>query len=296
MNRLTAKDFHPEALRLFDHYVHGRITRRDFIDRAGQFALAGVSGAMLLEALRPRFAEATQVQPTDERISTRYVEFDSPSGQGRARGYLVTPARPAGKLPGVLVIHENRGLNPHIEDIARRLALENFVAFAPDALFQKGGYPGDEDKARELFGTLERGKIQIDCVAAAYFLKDLPEVNGRVGATGFCFGGGAVNFVATRMPELLAAVPFYGGVPPLDGVAAIRAAMLLHFAEFDDNINRQWPAFEAALQAAGTDYQAFHYPGTQHGFNNDTTPRYDIEAAGLAWGRTVEFFNRHLRA
>jgi carboxymethylenebutenolidase len=211
------------------------------------------------------------------------------------RGYLVKPANTRGKLPGVLVAHENRGLNPHIEDIARRLALENFIAFAPDALSTVGGYPGDEDQARALFAKLDRSKVQLDFLAAARHLKSLPELNGRYGATGFCFGGGAVNFLATRLPDLGAAVPFYGGAPPLADVPNIKAPLLLHFAEHDDNINRQWPAYEAALQAAAIKYEMYRYPGTQHGFNNDTTPRHDAAAAQLAWLRTITFFNLHLR-
>jgi carboxymethylenebutenolidase len=295
MQWLTAADFHPEVLRLFDRYVHGLMPRAEFIDAAGRFAGAGQTGLTLLEALSPKFEAATQVRPDDVRIQASYVEFDSPAGYGRMRGYLVTPAKPAGKLPGVLVCHENRGLNPHIEDIARRLAVEGFIAFAPDALTTLGGYPGDEDKAREMFATLERAKVQLDFLAAAQYFKALPDLNGRYGAAGFCFGGGVVNFLATRLADLGAAVPFYGGAAPTPDVAKIRSPLMLHFAEHDERINAQWPAYEAALKAAGIPYQAFVYPGTQHGFNNDTTPRYDAEAAKLAWGRTVAFFNTQLR-
>jgi len=295
MTRLTANDFHPEVLKLFDRFVHGSISRREFVDGASKFAVGSATGLSLLEALSPKFAEATQVAPTDSRIVGSFVELPSPAGNGRVRGYLVKPANMRGKLPGVLVVHENRGLNPHIEDIARRLALENFIAFAPDALFTVGGYPGQEDEARALFAKLDRAKVQLDCLAAANHLKSLPELNGRYGATGFCFGGGAVNFLATRLPDLSAAVPFYGGAPPLVDVPKIKAPLLIHLAEHDDNINGQWPAYEAALEAAGIKYEMYRYPGTQHGFNNDTTPRYDADAAKLAWSRTIAFFNLHLR-
>jgi carboxymethylenebutenolidase len=295
MQRLTAADFHPEVLRLFDRYVHGLMARADFIDAAGRFAVDGQTGLTLLQALRPNFEAATQVQPTDLRVQASFVDFDSPSGHGRMRGYLVKPAKAAGKLPGVLVCHENRGLNPHIEDIARRVALEGYIAFAPDALSTLGGYPGEEDKAREMFATLERGKVQLDFLAAASYFRTLPDLNGRYGATGFCFGGGVVNFLATRLPDLGAAVPFYGGSASTAEVPKIRSPLLMHFAEHDERINAQWPAYEAALKAAGVPYEAYVYPGTQHGFNNDTTPRYDADAAKLAWGRTIAFFNAHLR-
>jgi carboxymethylenebutenolidase len=292
---MTANDFHPEVLKLFDSFVHNRISRADFIAGAAKYAAAGATGESLLEALSPKFAEAMQVQPTDPRIRAEFVEIDSPEGNGRVRGYLVRPAVTNGKLPGVLVVHENRGLNPHIEDIARRLALANFIAFAPDSLTTVGGYPGDEDKARELFSKLDRAKSQLDFLAGAKYLKSLPDLNGRYGATGFCFGGGVVNMLATRLSDLDAAVPFYGGAPKIPDVPKIKAPLLIHLAEHDDNINRQWPDYEAALKAAGIKYEMFRYPGTQHGFNNDTTPRYDVAAATLAWERTLAFFNSHLR-
>jgi carboxymethylenebutenolidase len=295
MERLTHKDFSPGVLKLFDEYVHGLIDRREFIDRATKFAVGGATGLSLLEALSPKFAEATQVPPADPRIEAGLVELPSPAGYGRVRGYLVKPANRRDKLPGVLVAHENRGLNPHIEDIARRLALENFVAFAPDALATVGGYPGDEDRARELFAKLDRAKVQLDFLAAANYLKALPEINGRYGATGFCFGGGVVNFLATRLPDLGAAVPFYGNAPNTSDVLGIKAPLLIHYAEEDERINAQWPAYEAALKAAGIKYEMYRYPGTQHGFNNDTTPRYDAAAAKLAWDRTVSFFKLHLK-
>jgi len=296
MTRQTTKDFDPQLLKLFDQYVHGQLSRRGFLDRAAQFAVGGVTAVGLLGALSPRFAEAEQVAPDDKRIDARFVEIPSPQGYGTVRGYLVKPAKTTGKLPTVLVIHENRGLNPHIADIARRLALDNFIAFAPDALFPLGGYPGDEDKARELFPKLDQAKTREDFLAAVAYLKTLPGGNGKVGATGFCYGGGVTNFLATHIADLAAAVPFYGAQPAAEDVPNIKAPLLIHYAGEDERINSGWPAYETALKAAHVHYEAFIYPGVQHGFNNDTTPRYDEAAAKLAWQRTITFFNKHLRA
>jgi carboxymethylenebutenolidase len=295
MPRPTASDFHPAVLELFDRYVHGGIDRTQFLKAAARYAVAGLTAEGLLQALSPQFAEAQQVPATDARIKTSYVEFASPQGNGKARGYLVKPAKAAAKLPTVLVVHENRGLNPHIEDIARRLAVDNFIAFAPDALFPLGGYPGDEDKARELFSKLDQTKTRNDFLAAADYLKKLPEGNGKVGVVGFCYGGTVTNFLATRIPDLAAAVPFYGGQPSAEEAAKIKAPLMLHYAGADQGVNAGWPAYEAALKAAGVRYQAYIYPGVQHGFNNDTTPRYDEPAAKLAWSRTIDFFNKNLR-
>lgn len=295
MARKTANDFHPEALKIFDKYVHGDISRRDFLSAVPKYALLGLTAEGLLEALNPRFAEAQQIAGNDPRIKATFVEYPSPHGNGKIRGYLVQPAKFTGKLPTVLVIHENRGLNPHIEDIARRLALDNFIAFAPDALFTLGGYPGDEDKARELFAKLDKDKTQADFLAAAQALKKLPQGNGKVGAVGFCYGGGIVNYLATKIPDLAAGVPFYGAQPSAEAAAKIRAPLLIHYAGVDDRINAGWPAYETALKAAGVNYEAHTYPGVQHGFNNDTTPRYDAATAKLAWDRTVAFFNVYLR-
>ncbi|CAG0989923.1 carboxymethylenebutenolidase [Methylophilaceae bacterium] len=296
MSRKTAKDFHPEVLKIFDGYVHGNITRRDFLQKAARFAIGGVTSLGLLEALAPRFAQAQQVKENDSRIEAGYVEYPAPEGYGTVAGYLVRPARGVReRLPAVLVVHENRGLNPHIEDVARRLALDGFIAFAPDALFPLGGYPGDEDKARELFTQLDKDKTRNDFIAAARALKLLPDGNGRVGAVGFCYGGGVVNFLATRLPDLAAGVSFYGGYPSAEDVIKIKAPLLLQFAEIDDRINAGWPEYEGALKAAAVNYQAYIYSGVQHGFNNDTTPRYDEAAAKLAWQRTVEFFEKYLR-
>jgi carboxymethylenebutenolidase len=295
MTRKTAQDFEPGVLKLFDQYVHGLLSRRGFIQSASKYTAGVVGAELVLAELAPNFAQAQQIKPDDARIRARYVEYPSPQGYGTLRGYLVEPAKAQGKLPTVLVVHENRGLNPHIEDIARRLALDNFIAFAPDALFPLGGYPGDEDKARELFTKLDQAKTRADFLAAAAVLKQLPQGNGKVGVVGFCYGGGISNYLATQLPDLAAAVPFYGGQPPVADVPRIKAPLLLQYAGVDDRINAGWPAYEAALKAAKVNYQAYVYPGVQHGFNNDTTPRFDAAAAKLAWERTVAFFNQHLR-
>ena len=294
MTRLTAKDFQPEVLQLFDRYVHGDISRRGFLDRAATLAGSAAAAAGLLAALNPQFAQAQQVAAGDARLQTRYQVFEAPDGNGVVRGYLARPAGVSGKLPTVLVIHENRGLNPHIEDITRRLALDGFLAFAPDALHSLGGYPGDEDKARELFAKLDAGKTLNDFIAAARALLTFPQSTGKVGAVGFCYGGGVVNVLATKVPQLAAGVAFYGSQPPAQDVPAIKGPLLLHYAGVDDRINAGWPKYEAALKAAGKSYEAFVYAGVQHGFNNDTTPRFDAEAAKLAWSRTTSFFRKHL--
>jgi carboxymethylenebutenolidase len=293
----TAADFDPEVMQLFDRYVHGGLDRRGFLDRASRYAAAGgTTAAALLASLSPDFANAQKVAPTDARIKTEFVEIPSPAGYGKIRALVARPAQAAGPLPVVLVVHENRGLNPHIEDIARRLAVDNFIAVAPDALSSLGGYPGDEDKARELFAKLEQPKAREDFVAAAGFARTIAGGNGKLGAVGFCYGGAIVNLLATRVPELVAGVPFYGGAAPLDQVGKIKAEMLLVFAENDAGVNASWPPYEAALKTAGVRYEALMYGGTQHGFNNDTTPRYDEKSAQQAWSRTLAFFNRTLRA
>jgi carboxymethylenebutenolidase len=294
MPEKKASDFDQELLNLFDKYVHGQIDRRGFLDGAAKFAVGGFTAAMLLDALSPRFAEAQQVAPDDKRLKAEYLQYPSPRGSQKTRGYLVRPGS-SGKLPGVLVVHENRGLNPHIEDIARRVALEKFIAFAPDALAPLGGYPGDEDAARKLFGELDQSKTREDFVAAVAFLKARPECTGRVGVVGFCYGGGIANMLATRVPDLGAAVPFYGNQPNAEEAAKIKAPLLIHYAENDERINAGRGAYEAALKANNVRHEVFMYPGTQHGFNNDTTPRFDEQAAKLAWKRTIDFFNTHLR-
>lgn len=293
MTRLTAADFDPEVLKLFDGYVHGRVSRRDFLARAGRYAAGGTTAATLLAQLSPSFA-APVVAPADARLKTAYVDFPSPQGYGKVHGYLAEPAHAKGKLPTILVVHENRGLNPHIEDIARRIALDGYVAFAPDALYPLGGYPGDEDRARDLFPKLDQTRTRADFIAAFHALGTLPQGTGKVGVVGFCYGGGIANYLATQLPDLAAAVPFYGMQPPAADVARIRAPLLIHDAGKDERILAGWPAYEAALKANHVDYQHFVYPGVEHGFNNDTTPRYDEAAAKLAWGRTMAFFKSEL--
>lgn len=293
--RSTADDFDPAVMRLFDQYVHGDIDRRGFLQGAARFAAGSAGAAGLLATLTPQFAAAQQVAPDDKRLSGRYVEFPSPQGYGTGRGYLVKPAAAKGPLPVVLVVHENRGLNPHIEDIARRLALEGFIAFAPDALFPLGGYPGDEDAARALFAKLEQSKSREDFIAAAKFLLSVEGGNGNLGVVGFCYGGAIANFLATRMPQVVAAAPFYGGAPASEDVANIKSELLVVLAADDERVNAGWPAYEQALKAAGVRYTLLQPAGTQHGFNNDTTPRYDKGAAAEAWKQTVALFNRTLR-
>jgi carboxymethylenebutenolidase len=295
MERKTASDFDPDLLILFDAYVHGAIDRRGFLDKARKYAVGGVTATMLLDSLNPNFVAAQQIAPDDKRLKTEVLEYDSPKGNGKMRGYLAQPANRKDKLPGILVVHENRGLNPHIEDIARRLAVDNFVAFAPDALAPLGGYPGNEDKARELFQKLDQTRTREDFVAAAAVLKARPECTGRVGVVGFCYGGSIANMLATRIPDLGAAVPFYGRQPAAGDVPNIKAPLLIHYAGVDEGVNAGWPAYEAALKANNVKYTAHIYEGAQHGFNNDTTPRFDEKSARLAWQRTVDFFNQNLR-
>lgn len=294
MERRPDTRFDPEVWALFDQYVHGLIDRRGFLERAARFAVGGLTAAAMLDLMNPRFAEAQVVPKDDPRLKTEYVEYASPKGSERMRGYLALPAVRHTRKPGILVVHENRGLNPHIEDVTRRIALEGFLAFAPDALTPLGGYPGDEDKARELFAKLDQAKTSEDFLAAVSFLKSRPECTGKVAAVGFCYGGGVSNMLATRVPDLAGAVPFYGNQPSAADVAHIRAPLLVHYAENDARINAGIPAFEEALKANHVRYEIFVYPGTQHGFNNDTTPRFDKNAAALAWQRTLDFFRKNL--
>jgi carboxymethylenebutenolidase len=294
--RQDSRDFDPEVMRLFDQYVHGAIDRRGFLAGAARFA-AGAGGAVaLLAALSPRFAEAQQVPPDDARLAARYVKFDSPKGYGKARGYLAQPAKTTGRLPTVLVVHENRGLNPHIEDVTRRLALEGYIAFAPDALFPLGGYPGDEDAARTLFRKLDQKRTREDFLAAADWLVRTEGGNGKLGVVGFCYGGAISNFLATRLPDLAAAVPLYGMAAPIEDVPRIKAELLVVLAATDESINAAWPEYEAALKKAGVRHALYQPAGTQHGFNNDTTPRYDKAAADEAWRRMLALFERTLGA
>ena len=294
-DRKQASDFPPEVLELFDGYVHNALSRRDFLTRAAKYAVGGMTALAMLESLQPNFAWAEQVSKTDARLKTEYLTYASPKGSGAIRGYLARPAKAKAKLPGVVVIHENRGLNPYIEDVARRLAVAGYVAFAPDALTPLGGYPGDEDKARELFAKLDAAKRGEDMVAAAEYLGARKDVTSKIGAVGFCFGGGVCNMLASRLPWLAAAVPFYGAGVTADEAKTIKAALQLHFASSDERVNAGWPDYEAALKQHRIRYEAHQYPDTQHGFHNDTTPRYDEKAAKLAWTRTLSFFKKHLR-
>ncbi len=294
--RKKATDFPQEVLKLFDGYVHGMMSRRDFLDRAAKYAVGGFTAAAMLESLRPNYAWAQQIAKNDPRIKTEYLTYPSPQGSGTVRGYFARPANASGKLPGVVVIHENRGLSPYIEDVARRLAVENFVAFAPDALTPVGGYPNDDEKAAELFAKLDPGKRVEDMLAAVPYLKSRPECNGKIGAVGFCIGGTIVNIMAVRIPDLAAAVPFYGGQPGAADTAKIKAPLLIHYAALDERVDAGWPAWETALKAAGVKYQMYMYPNTNHGFHNDTTPRYDEAAAKLAWSRTIAFFKQNVTA
>ncbi len=295
MKQKKATDFDQNLLNLFDRYVHGLITRREFLDGASKFAVAGVSAAAILESLNPRYAEAQQVSEDDPRLKTESIEYPSPQGSGTMRGYLTRPADSRGNLPGVVVIHENRGLNPHIKDVTRRTGLAGFLALGPDALTPLGGYPGNDDDGRALQRQLDRGKMTEDFVAAVTHLKSHPECSGRIGVVGFCFGGGMANTLAVRIPDLACAVPFYGGQAAAEDVPKIQAPLLLHYAGLDERINAGWPDYEAALKANGTTYTGYMYDGVNHGFHNDTTPRYDQDAATLAWQRTIDFFNKNLR-
>lgn len=296
MERKKASDYPQELLELFDRYVHGDIDRRDFLNGAKRFATGGLTATAIWESLRPNYAWAQQIAATDARIKAERATVPSPQGNGEIKGYLVTPAKPTGKLAGVLVVHENRGLNPYIEDVARRVATANFIAFAPDGLTSVGGFPGDNEKGGQLFQQVDRGKMMEDFVAAARWLKARPDCTGKIGVVGFCFGGGVSNTLAVRLgSDLSAAVPFYGGQPPAEDVAKIKAPLLLHYAALDTRINGGWPKYEEALKANQVDYTAYIYENTNHGFHNDTTPRYDEAAAKLAWQRTIDFFNKHLR-
>ena len=294
MERKKASDYPPELLDLFHLYVHGDISRRDFLQGARKFAVGGLTAAAIFESLKPNYAWAQQVPKDDKRLKIESATVPSPQGNGSIKGYLARPAA-AGKLPGVLVVHENRGLNPYIEDVARRFAVANFLAFAPDGLTSVGGYPGDDEKGGAAFRQVDGAKMVEDFVAAAGWLKAHPDCTGKIGVVGFCFGGGIANTLAVRMPDLGAAAPFYGRQPSAENAAKINAPLLLHYAGNDQGVNQGWPAFEAALKANGKKYEAFVYEGTQHGFHNDTTPRYDEAAAKLAWQRTLDFFNKNLR-
>src|SRR5271169_4386468 len=296
MERKKAVDYPQELLDLFDYYVHGEISRRQFLDGAAKYAVGGLTAMAIWDALRPNYALADQIPQDDKRLKTEYVTVSSPQGNGSIRGYFVRPANTGEKFPGVLVIHENRGLNPYIEDVARRLGTSNFLAFAPDGLTSVGGYPGDEEKGAALFKTVDEKRMFEDFVASAAWLKARPECTGKIGAVGFCFGGSTVNKLAVRLPDLAAAVPYYGGQPSAEDTAKIKAPLMLHYASIDTRITSGWPAWEEALKANHVNYTVYIYDGANHGFHNDTTPRYDETAAKLAWQRTLEFFNKNLRS
>lgn len=295
MPRLTAKDFAPELLELYDGYVHGKLSRREFLDRAAVFAVGGLTAAGILASLSPDYALAAQVRFTDPDIIAEYITYPSPNGHGQVRAYQVRPAKADGPLPGVVVVHENRGLNPYIEDVARRVAKAGYIALAPDGLSSVGGYPGNDERGRELQARVDPVKLMNDFFAAIEFLLSEGRTTGKVGITGFCYGGAVSNAAAVAYPELAAAVPFYGRQADPADVGKIKAPLLLHFAEEDPRVNATWPAYEAALKANGNVYQGHIYPGTHHGFHNDSTPRYDEAAAQLAWNRTLAWFERYLR-
>jgi carboxymethylenebutenolidase len=295
MERKNASDYPQELLDIFHEYQHGDIDRRTFMDRIGTFAVGGLTAAMIFESLTPNYAWAQQVPKEDARIKTSYETVPSPQGNGSIKGYFARPANAGGKLPAVLVIHENRGLNPYIEDVARRFAVANFIAYAPDGLTSVGGYPGNDEQGAVKFREVNGPKMMEDFVAAATWLKSQPQSSGKLGAIGFCFGGGIVNQLAVRLPDLGAGAPFYGRQPSAEDAAKIKAPLMLHYAGNDQGVNQGIPAYEAALKANNKRYQVFIYDGTQHGFHNDTTPRYDEAAAKLAWNRTIEFFNKNLR-
>lgn len=294
MTRMTAKDFDQELLELYDYYAHGKISKREFLDRAGKFAVGGLTAAAILSMMSPNYALAEQVSFNDESIVGEYITYPSPNGHGEVRGYRVRPAEGEGPWPAVVVVHENRGLNPYIEDVARRLAKDGFLALAPDGLTTVGGYPGNDEKGRELQSSVDPEKLMNDFFAAVEFLMADPQSSGKVGITGFCYGGGVANAAAVAYPELGGAVPFYGRQPNPADVPKIEAPLLIHYAEMDERVNEGWPAYEAALKEAGVEYEAHIYPGVNHGFHNDSTPRYDEAAAELAWQRTVEFFKENL--
>jgi carboxymethylenebutenolidase len=297
MERKKASDFSPELLNLFDRYQHGGISRRDFLDRAKKYAVGGVTATALLEMLKPNYALAIQVQPNDSRITSSYETVPSPQGNGSIKGYFVKPANAPAKLPVVLVVHENRGLNPYIEDVARRLAIAGFIAFAPDGLTSVGGSGGDDEKGAQLFQQVNGQKMREDFYAAAMWLKNRPDSTGKLGAVGFCFGGGVVNQLAVRMgPDLNAGVPFYGGQPNAADTAKIKAPINAQYGALDTRITGGWQAFDATLTKAGVPHEGHIYAGANHGFHNDTTPRYDKAGAEEAWMHTIDWFNKYLKA
>ena len=293
MKEIKKEDIQQEVFDLYDDYAHNRINRRQFIDKLSTYAIGGLTVASLLSFISPNYIDKIQVRQDDKRLKAEFITYDSPKGGGKIKGLLSRPANAKGKLPGIVVVHENRGLNPHIEDVGRRAGLAGFISLAPDALTPLGGYPGNDDDGRTLQRQRDRNEMLEDFIAAFEYLKNHPECSGKVGVVGFCFGGWISNMMAVKVPDLAAAVPFYGGQPK-EEIEAIQAPLLLHFAELDKRVNAGWPEYEAALKEHNKEYTAHMYPGVNHGFHNDTTPRYDKEAAQLAWKRTVEFFQEHL--
>ena len=294
MTRLTAKDFDQELLDLYDFYAHGKISKREFLESANKFAIGGLTTATILGILSPNYAYAEQVSFNDSSIDASYVEYSSPKGNGKVKGYLVKPKKIVGKISSVLVVHENRGLNPYIEDVTRRIAKAGFLAFAPDGLTSKGGYPGNDEKGKELQSEVDPIKLMNDFFAGFEYLRSRNDATGKVGCVGFCYGGGVCNALAVAYPELSASVPFYGRQAAEKDVSKIKAPLLLHYAELDKRINEGWPTYEAALKKHKKNYTAYIYPKVNHGFHNDSTPRYDEKTAKLAWDRTVEFFKKYL--
>lgn len=295
MLELKKEDIKQEVFDLYDDYAHNRVDRRDFLQKLSAYAVGGITVASLMSFLMPNYEGAIQVQQNDPRVKSEYINYSSPKGGKTIKGLLATPDGAKGKLGGIVVVHENRGLNPHIEDVTRRGALAGFIALGPDALTPLGGYPGNDDQGRELQSKRDRNEMLEDFIAAYEYLKNHKDCNGKVGVVGFCFGGWIANMMAVRIPELAAAVPFYGGQPPKEDVPKIKAPLLLHYAELDTRVNEGWPAYEAALKENRKDYQAFMYPNANHGFHNDTTPRYDKAAAELAWKRTTDLFTEKLK-
>lgn len=294
MTRLTAKDFPQELLDYYDYYAHGKISKREFLQLATRYAVGGMTALALFDLLKPNYALATQVEFTDPDILPEYIHYPSPNGHGEVRGYLVKPTKTEGKVPAVVVVHENRGLNPYIEDVARRVAKAGYIALAPDGLSSVGGYPGNDDEGRALQQKVDPTKLMNDFFAAVEFMQRHPDATGKVGITGFCYGGGVANAAAVAYPELACAVPFYGRQAPIADVPKINAPILLHYAQLDTRINEGWPAYEQALKANNKVYKAYIYPGVNHGFHNDSTPRYDQTAAELAWQRTLDWFKLYL--
>jgi carboxymethylenebutenolidase len=294
MSEINKEDLKQEVFDLYDDYAHDRIDRRDFVQKLSTYAVGGITVASLMSFLMPDYRGAIQVKEDDPRITSEYITYQSPKGGGQIKALLSKPANAKGKLGGIVVVHENRGLNPHIADVARRAALAGFVSIAPDALTPLGGYPGNDDDGRAMQSKRDRNEMLEDFIAASDYIKTQKDCNGKVGVVGFCFGGWIANMMAVRLPDLSASVPFYGGQPTGDDVTKIKAPLLLHFGELDKGVNAGWPAYEAALKENRKEYTAYVYPNANHGFHNDTTPRYDKAAAELAWKRTVDFFKEKL--